>query len=100
MRPANAPGADGPGNLRDAVRTAAAPSARGLGVLAVFDAMVHPADRVTEASSRSVDAFASEPSGPMALGGGEDLGLLYLPLGPGAASEGVMPRYLRRGGER
>ena len=96
MRPANAPGADGPGNLRDAVRTAAAPSARGLGVLAVFDAMVHPADRVTKTSSRSVDAFASEPSGPMALVGEEDLRLLYQPLEPSAQIEGTMPNSLPR----
>lgn len=96
MRPANAPGADGPGNLRDAVRTAAAPSARGLGVLAVFDAMVHPADRVTKNSSRSIDAFASDPSGPVALVDEEDLRLLYRPLEPSARLEGTIPETLPR----
>lgn len=87
MRPANAPGADGPANVRDAVRTAAAPAARGLGVLAVFDALVHLADRVSKTSSRSIDAFASEPSGPVALVGEEDLRLLYRPL----ERTGMMP---------
>lgn len=96
MRPANAPGADGPANLRDAVRTAAAPSARGLGVLAVFDALVHLADRVTKTSSRSVDAFASEPSGPMALVDEEDLRLLYQPLERTALIGGELPEHLPR----
>lgn len=96
MRPANAPGADGPANLRDAVRTACAPSARGLGVLAVFDALVHLADRVTKTSSRSVDAFASEPSGPVALVGEEDLRLVYRPTGRDAHLGGDLPTELPR----
>lgn len=96
MRPANAPGADGPANLRDAVRTAAAPSARGLGVLAVFDALVHLADRVTKTSSRSVDAFASEPSGPMALVDEHDLRLVYQPLERASVVAGDLPEQLPR----
>lgn len=83
MRPANAPGADGPANLHDAIITAVAEKARGLGVLAVFDSLVHSADRVTKASSRSVDAFASEPSGPLAIVNGRELTPLYsLPAAP------------------
>ncbi len=96
MRPANAPGADGPANLRDAVRTACAPSARGLGVLIVFDALVHLADRVTKTSSRSVDAFASEPSGPVALVGEEDLRLVYYPTSRDALVGGDLPAQLGR----
>ncbi|MGP9581190.1 asparaginase [Brachybacterium sp. AOP35-5H-19] len=76
MRPASAPGADGPANLHDAVRTAVAPAARGAGVLVLFDAQVHLADQVTKASSRSVSAFASAPSGPLALVSGAELRLL------------------------
>jgi L-asparaginase len=76
MRPASDLGADGPANLRDAVRAATAPSARGLGVLLVFDGNAHLADQVTKASSRSVSAFASEPSGPLAMVDGADLRLL------------------------
>lgn len=94
MRPANAPGADGPANLRDAVRTACAPSARSLGVLAVFDALVHLADRVTKTSSRSVDAFASEPSGPVALVGEEDVHPVYLPTRRDAVIGGDVPETL------
>lgn len=96
MRPANAPGADGPANLRDAVRTAAAPAARGLGVLAVFDALVHLADRVTKTSSRSVDAFASEPSGPVALVGEADLRLVYRPTSQRAPLTADLPEQLPR----
>ena len=76
MRPASALGADGPSNLHDAVRTAASPQARGAGVLVVFDAHVHLADQVTKASSRSVSAFASAPSGPLAIVDGAELRLL------------------------
>lgn len=77
MRPANAPGADGPANLHDAIITAASENARGLGVLAVFDSLVHAADRVTKVSSRSVDAFDSEPSGPLAVVSGRSLTHVY-----------------------
>ena len=80
MRPASAPGADGPANLRDAVATAAAPSARGWGVLVVFDGHVHLADQATKASSRSVSAFASSPSGPFAKVDEGDLHLLHRPF--------------------
>jgi L-asparaginase len=89
MRPASALGADGPANLRDAVRTACAPSARGLGVLVAFDGHVHLADRVVKASSRGVSAFASEPSGPVAIVGPEDLRLLHLPLPRTARAPGA-----------
>ncbi|WP_341854423.1 asparaginase domain-containing protein [Brachybacterium sp. GPGPB12] len=91
MRPASAPGADGPANLRDAVRAATALSARGLGVLVVFDAHAHLADRVVKASSRGVSAFASEPSGPLAIVGGEDLRLLHLPPPRPVRSGGLPP---------
>ncbi|MFC7375576.1 asparaginase [Brachybacterium sp. GCM10030267] len=94
MRPSNAPGADGPANIRDAVRTAVAPSARGLGVLAVFDASVHLAEQVTKTSSRSIDAFTSEPSGPVALVGEHDVRLLYRPLERSAARHGELPAKL------
>lgn len=80
MRPANAPGADGPANLRDAVRAAVAPSAHGLGVLVVVDGQVHLAERVTKVRSRTIGAFASEPSGPVARVGRGDVELAYRPV--------------------
>lgn len=91
MRPASALGADGPANFHDAVRTAAHPSARGAGVLVVFDAQVHLADQVTKASSRSVSAFASAPSGPLALVDGAELRLLQSVPERGARLTGALP---------
>lgn len=91
MRPASAPGADGPANLRDAVSTAVAPSARDRGVLVVFDGHVHLADQVTKASSRSVSAFASSPSGPFAMVDEGDLHLLHRPFDRVARVDGVPP---------
>ncbi|AXK46944.1 asparaginase [Brachybacterium saurashtrense] len=91
MRPASDVGADGPANLRDAVRAATAPSARGLGVLVVFDGHAHLADRVTKASSRAVSAFASEPGGPLALVERQDLRLLQRPLPRAAQLPGAPP---------
>ncbi len=96
MRPSNAPGADGPANLHDAVRTAIAPSARGLGALVVFDGLVHLADRVSKVSSRSVDAFASEPSGPVAIVGEDDIRLVYRPTERSALIGGDLPETLPR----
>lgn len=88
MRPASDLGADGPANLRDAIRAAAAPRARGLGVLVVFDGHAHLADQVTKASSRSVSAFVSAPSGPLAIIEQHDLRLLQRP----AARTGLADR--------
>ena len=87
MRPASDLGADGPANLRDAVAAATAPSARGLGVLVAFDGHAHLADQVTKASSRSVSAFASVPSGPVAIIEQDDLRLLHRPLPRAALPE-------------
>ena len=65
MRPASALSADGPLNLVDAVRVAAAPAARGLGVLVAMDGTVHGARDVTKANTLRVDAFASPMAGPI-----------------------------------
>jgi L-asparaginase len=62
MRPASAPGADGPANLRDAV--AAARVADGLGVLVCFAGELHAARDVRKADSTSVAAFRSA-AGPL-----------------------------------
>lgn len=57
MRPANAPDADGPRNLRDALAVAAWPGARG--VLAVCARQVHGAADVQKAHTSRLDAFSS-----------------------------------------
>jgi L-asparaginase len=64
MRPASALSADGPANLLNAVRLAAAPAARGCGVLVTMNDLVHAARDVTKAASSGVGAFASPRLGP------------------------------------
>ena len=65
MRPASAPGADGPANARDAVAAAAAPQAAGLGVLVCFAGELHAARDVRKADSVSVAGFRSPRLGPV-----------------------------------
>jgi L-asparaginase len=65
MRPASAPGADGPANLRDAVAAAASDAAAGLGVLVSFAGELHAARDVRKADSVSVAAFRSPRLGPL-----------------------------------
>jgi len=65
MRPASALSADGPLNLVNAVRVAADPAARDLGVLVVMDDTIHGARDVTKRNTLRVDAFASPMAGPI-----------------------------------
>ena len=80
MRPGNAPGADGPANVRDAVATALSPAARGLGVLAVLDGEAHTARAVAKVRSQRIAAFESEPTGPVGVIESGELTLLHRPL--------------------
>lgn len=64
MRPADAPGADGPSNLLNAVRVAAHPSSRGLGTLVVVGEEIHSAREVRKEHTSRVEAFGS-PHGPL-----------------------------------
>ncbi|WP_168582143.1 asparaginase [Gephyromycinifex aptenodytis] len=59
MRPADAPGADGPANILDAVTVAASPAAHGLGTLVVFGGAVHSGREVSKRISSRLDAFDS-----------------------------------------
>jgi L-asparaginase len=65
MRPASAPGADGPANLLDAVAVAREPAAAGLGVLVTLGGEVHAARAVRKVDSALPAAFASPGSGPL-----------------------------------
>ena len=66
QRPASAPDADGPGNLRSAIRIAADPQSRGRGVMIAMHGEIHTARAATKASTEELDAFDSR--------GGTDLG--------------------------
>lgn len=70
MLPADAVGADGPTNLRDAVAAAASRFARGRGTFVVFDGTVYAGRDAVKAHTVAVDAFASA-DGPLGwvLGG-------------------------------
>lgn len=63
QRPANALSGDGPLNLVNAVRVAAAPSARGLGVLVVLNDEIQAAREVTKTSTFRLETFRSHDLG-------------------------------------
>ncbi|MDR3087636.1 MAG: type II asparaginase [Azoarcus sp.] len=65
MRPADAPGADGPANLLDAARVALSSDSVARGVLVVMHGCVFEARDVTKVSTVDLQAFAAPNSGPL-----------------------------------
>lgn len=65
MRSASEPGDDGPANLLDAVRCAAAPALRGEGCLVVLAGTIHPADDVIKTHTSAITTFQSPNLGPL-----------------------------------
>ena len=65
MRASDEAGFDGPANLRDAIRIAASPQARGLGVVVSLGGTIEPADDVTKLHSTALDTFASPNGGSL-----------------------------------
>jgi L-asparaginase type II len=63
QRPASAISADGPLNLLNAIRTAAAPQARGKGVLVVMNDEINAAREVTKTNTYRVETFKSPELG-------------------------------------
>ncbi len=66
-RAASAPGADGPANMSDAIALAADPSARGRGVLAVFDGGVFDPRGLIRTHIRSTREFGAANGGATGL---------------------------------
>ena len=65
IRPASAPGADGPANLTDAVSVAASEAAANMGVLVCFGGEIHHARCVRKTDTTSLVAFSSPQTGPL-----------------------------------
>jgi len=65
IRPASAPGADGPANALDAVSVAASDAAAGMGVLLCFGGEIHHARCVRKTDTTSLVAFSSPQTGPL-----------------------------------
>lgn len=65
MRASDAPGFDGPANLRDAVRVAAAPAVRGSGVVVCLSGTIEPADDVIKTHASALDTFRSPNGGSL-----------------------------------
>jgi len=65
IRPASAPGADGPANLIDAVAVAGAAQAAGLGCVVVFGGEIHAARGARKVDSAGPAAFGSPGGGPL-----------------------------------
>ena len=59
QRPASDPRADGPANLRDAIRVAACPDSQGRGVMIVMHGEIHAAREALKMDTEELDAFDS-----------------------------------------
>jgi L-asparaginase/archaeal Glu-tRNAGln amidotransferase subunit D len=65
MRASDEASFDGPANLRDAVRVAASPVARGVGVVVSLAGTIEPADDVLKLHATALDTFASPNGGSL-----------------------------------
>lgn len=77
MRSSNELGADGPINLVQAVRVAAAEKSIGKGVLVVFNEEIHAAQHVTKTHTSNPSTFQSPGIGPLGLITKKDILYLY-----------------------
>jgi L-asparaginase len=82
QRPFDAPAPDGPANLADALRAAASPAARDLGVLLCFDGVVFAARGVRKIDTLRSGAFGAPGRGPVLRVAGDSVLSLARPARP------------------
>jgi L-asparaginase len=82
MRSPDLPGADGAGNLMNAILVAAAPQAAGLGVLVVMNDEIHAARFVRKLHTSSPSAFGSPNAGPVGWIAENRARIVVRPVGP------------------
>ncbi|GGD98885.1 L-asparaginase [Aureimonas endophytica] len=80
QRSADAPDTDGPRNIAEAVRLAAAPAARGLGAMICFEGDFHAARDVTKTHTSRTDTFRSGEHGKLGEVDGAVVTVQRLPL--------------------
>lgn len=80
QKSADAPDTDGPRNIANAVRLAAAPQARGLGAMICFDDEFHAARDVTKTHTSRTDTFRSGEHGKLGEVDGTDVIVHRRPL--------------------
>ncbi|MFF1378887.1 asparaginase [Streptomyces sp. NPDC058308] len=96
QKPLGAEDGDGPGNLYDALLTAA--TVRDLGVLVVFDGKVHAARGTVKTQTLAADAFADPSGPPVGKVGFGKVSILHRPARPeplpvpAAVPTGSLPR--------
>jgi len=81
MRSSDVAGFDGPSNLRDAVRLAAAPAMRDAGVVVSLAGTIEPADDVQKSHATALDTFRSPNGGPLGRIEGDEV-VVARPRGP------------------
>ncbi|MFN8574662.1 MAG: asparaginase [Gemmatimonadaceae bacterium] len=67
MRQASAVGADGPANLRNAIRLAASPGAQGRGTMILMNDEIFAARDVTKSNTSRMNAFTAPDAGPLGV---------------------------------
>ncbi|MCC6928955.1 MAG: asparaginase [Gemmatimonadaceae bacterium] len=99
MRQANWAGADGPANLRNAVRTAVAPLARGRGTLVLMNDEIFAARDVTKSNTTRLNAFTAPDAGVLGLADPDTL-VFHRPPPAQPSGRCAAPRFdLKRIGE-
>jgi L-asparaginase len=80
QRPANALSTDAGMNLANAIRTAASPAARGMGVLVLLNDEIHAAREVTKTSTFRLQTFRSPDFGVLGHADGDAIAFYRKPL--------------------